>query len=248
MKKYTSVMVLLAGSTAPMLLILAGVFGVLEVVAFLFAMGPYMTVEEIFANSHISFLLGLMFVLWTVALVIPSLGKNVNTRYTLDRLRIKPEIIFILHGVYNSLSYLLLWGLQIILLTSLFAFFGKSAENEVFGPQSLMFAFYRDDFLHGILPLHDWVVYLKNIMCAFTLGFAAACPFVKKSVGTFVTVGVLTIVILFIFEAGEEFIGVNWFIFIPALIIIGSIIQWEKASLYEDKIYLAKEGEYDEEA
>lgn len=75
--------------------------------------------------------------------------------YTLQRLRI-PEIrVHILQCVYNVLCYVLLWALQLGVMLGASKVYMTYKTNVVLSNQTVFLAFYRNEFMHSILPLED---------------------------------------------------------------------------------------------
>lgn len=173
MKKQLSIWMLCAGSTMNKLLALLAVMAAGGTGLFYLACRGGDEFQNnlvwAFANSHISLLFLVIFLLWTAVLLMPAQNEAV---YTMKRLRVSQGRILFIRSCYNALSYVVLWGAQVLLLTALFYWFGSAADPESYGPQSILLAFYRDNTLHSLLPLEDWTRYLRNL--AVLIGVSAS--------------------------------------------------------------------------
>lgn len=95
-------------------------------------------------------------------------------RYTLGRLSVSEEAVVLWSAACNSVCLLALWAVQTAAALALCAWYAASLPPEYASGQTLFLAFYRLEFLHGLLPLADWGVYLRNLFLALALGFGAA--------------------------------------------------------------------------
>lgn len=195
MKKYTSIFMLLAGSTilplAGLLLLMALAEGGL----FYLSAGADVPFDQALREGHTALVSALVLVLWMVVLLLPRFSRG---GMTLARLQVSPRAIYLCHALYNALTLCILWGFQVLAILGLGAYYGRIADPQLFGPQTVMLAFYREEFLHGLLPLADWMPWARNIAFILALGFAAAYPATDKGRGrhglflaAFITVAVI---------------------------------------------------------
>ncbi len=197
MKKYTSILMLYARSTIFPLLGILLLAGAVEAGLFYLAMDPALPLEETVLNSRISLVCGAAFLLWTAALSLFQLFKS---GYAMRRVQLKPRTLFVCHTLYNALCYVLFWSFQVCLLWGLFRWFGTKADPVIFGPQSTMLTFYRIHFLHSLLPLSDWTLYLRNGCLSLLLGAVTAYPLFKRgSLSSQITMAVFALLTLWLF-------------------------------------------------
>lgn len=104
-------------------------------------------------------------------------GSNSRFGYTLRRLRISEWQVFIWSFVCALLCFLIVWCVQIICAAGLMLLYQRSA-GYTSGAQGVFVDFYRNDVLHGLLPLADGFVLGRNI--AFLLLLAASTAHLQQ--------------------------------------------------------------------
>lgn len=107
-------------------------------------------------------------------LLVSCFGTNSRYRYTLRRLRISERGAFIWSFVCNALCYAALWCVQIMAAAGA-VFWRAAADSYAQGPQGVFVTFYRNSFLHGLLPLADGYVWARNALLVLALGSITAC-------------------------------------------------------------------------
>lgn len=174
MKKYISVFEMIARSSIyKVLLILAGMVVAEAVCFYMTMMSPSgLNIEEYIDQSQYSLIFKIAYVLVTLAIVFPGMNIGSIQTYTLQRLRIKEKRIFWLQALYNTFAYVLLWGVQLVVILVSAMIFQKNLPLEaIWSHQTLFLAFYRSDFMHSILPLEDglgwWVLGFVIVGTAF---------------------------------------------------------------------------------
>lgn len=179
MKKYLSVFEMIARSSIyKVLLILVGMVAV-EVAFFYHTMtNPGgLNIEEYIDESYYAVIFKVAYILITVAIVLPGMNIGSTQSNTLQRLRIKEKKIFWLQALYNIFAYILLWGTQLaVILGSAVYYQNHLPEGAACSNQTLFLAFYRNNFMHSILPLEDapgwWVLVFVIVGTGMT---AASC-------------------------------------------------------------------------
>ena len=101
--------------------------------------------------------------------------KSCQTGYTLQRLRISEFWVFVWHSVSNICMLLLLWMTEIAVLFLLSRQYasGSGGPEETRG-LGLFVDFYREEFLHAVLPLQEGILWARNGIFVLTAGIAAA--------------------------------------------------------------------------
>lgn len=92
---------------------------------------------------------------------------------TLDRLMVSPWWVVFWQGLYNTLAFLLLWGVQALLLVALAWFYGKQGGQ--LSAQSLYLLMWQRDLPHFLLPLGGVGGWVSRGLLAAGLGCTAAC-------------------------------------------------------------------------
>ena len=217
MRPYTAMWMLFSGATLKKLLLCLLGTGLVEAGGFYHAMASELPLEAVFAQSHIPLLSAVGFFLFCAVLTLHPFQKAVTT---LRRSALTPRQRFCCHAIFNSLSGLIFWGAQLALLLLLFRFYGAQAEEAVFGPQSILLAFYRNDYLHSLLPLADGTRYLRNGLLLLGLGGALALPLARMgSRGSELTAAILTLLALRAFPVPMGSRGLDL-----ALSLIGAVV------------------------
>ncbi len=186
MKKFTSVFGLIARSSIFKLLITFILLGALELFLFYRKLSaaimsewqhPNVTLsplEGLVSDSGIPWLFALAFVAVTVFLCMTGTQYSSKSGYTLARLSITEKQVFFCQTLYNIIIYLVLWAYQIALFAIAAYLYTSLSPVEYIGEQSVFLAFYRNKFMHCILPLSEVLLWIRNVAIAVGLGFAAA--------------------------------------------------------------------------
>ncbi|OUO35731.1 hypothetical protein [Flavonifractor sp. An306] len=136
------------------------------------------SLEETVRVSGLSLAFAAGLVLVCAVLVLPGTERGAKTGYTLRRLSVDERVLVLLWGGLNALLLLLFWGVQTAAALALARYYLHTLPAEFSNHQSLFFAFSRAPYLHALLPLWDWLVMARNLVCCAALGLsAAALPF-----------------------------------------------------------------------
>ena len=92
--------------------------------------------------------------------------------YTLARLPLSPGWVVFWQGVYNTLVYLLFWGVQALVLVGIGWYYGR--QGGFLGTQTLYVTVWELDLFHFFLPLDLPGRWVSNAALAAGLGFTAA--------------------------------------------------------------------------
>ena len=164
--------------------------------------------EQIFSDSHIE-LAGLAaFTALTYALSVA--GADNGSRYTLRRLAMTERKAFFCRAAHNALCCFLFWSAQLAVALGLFLIW-KRAYPALWGRQTLLLAFYRQPFLHGLLPFDAWYVYARNVLWCAVIGCITAG---RRASRNFETWLFLMLGIYFPEKAGA---GAGWSIFLSLI-------------------------------
>lgn len=135
---------------------------------------PVMTPEVVFEEAHLMVFFAVAMI--TLAVILAFEGRSItgHQEYTWNRLSITPKSIFLWQTVYNCGCFFMLWFVQAVLAFGLCLYYVKTAEAGAVTHQSLFLAFYREPFLHGLMPLQHVWYWIRNVLLFCSLGFAAA--------------------------------------------------------------------------
>lgn len=181
MKKQLSVFNLMATSSIYKITALLGIMGIIEFFLFRRAMlaGPdpgtgTFHIEYVFDHSLAFWIFSIALVILTVLLCLTGYETSSKQGYTLMRLSISEKNVFILQALYNTLCYFLLWSIQLLIVFILGFYFVKNAPEEYVTNQTLFLAFYRNDFLHALLPFEDIAIWAKNLVTFLAFGICSS--------------------------------------------------------------------------
>lgn len=158
MKKYISVFEMITRSTLYKVLTVLVVLAGVQLALFWREMQSHIDdsmsgMESMVNGSHMIWVLAVGFLLITVILCRSGCNIGSNQGYTLRRLQISENTVCVLQAIYNGLCYFLLWASQVAVLFVAGILYAKEAQNLT--NQTIMLAFYRNAYMHSILPLAD---------------------------------------------------------------------------------------------
>lgn len=133
-----------------------------------------MTPEVVFEEAHLMVFFAVAVVVLTMILSCVGRSSTGHQEYTWNRLSIMPKSIFLWQTVYNCCCFLLLWFVQAALAFGLCLYYVKTADAGAVTHQSIFLAFYREPFLHGLIPLQNIWYWIRNVFLFCSLGFAVA--------------------------------------------------------------------------
>ena len=107
--------------------------------------------------------------LWT-----ESEHRGTRSSYTLLRLRVTQRRQFAVRTVYNALCLMLIFSVQTALAAALCARYAKGLPEELVSPQLLFLTFYRNRFLHSLLPMAEIGKWVRNFLLLTAFGMEAA--------------------------------------------------------------------------
>lgn len=187
MKKYISIFELFARNTIYKIVLVLVAMGIAQIAMFhkeMLEWSPtayydsdlliieHYTLEYMVDRSNSIIFMGIAFVLITVILCWNGCNIGSKSSYTLQRLQVTEKKIFIMQSIYNSLCYVLLLGAQIgifFIQSSLYVAQAGHVTN-----QTVFLAFYRNDFMHSVLPLEGTMRWVVSVLMVLGCGMSAA--------------------------------------------------------------------------
>ena len=124
------------------------------------------------AATNVYFRVALVFI--SIVICLPGCEFKSNTSYTLRRLSISERATFFHQAAYNTLVYMMLIAVQLITVFGLSQYYLSAVPKECISNQTILLAFYRNDFLHSLLPLEDVGLWIRNSLLVITFGLATA--------------------------------------------------------------------------
>ena len=181
MKKHLSVLMLCARSTVYKMLGLFFAMAAAEILLFGLTLrgvpaGPPLGLEAAFDASRVSFAFAAAFLLLCALLCMTGCEySGSRPSYTLRRLSVSRRTVLFWQSVYNILCLFLLWAVQLFVALLLCRLYMSKADPATVSGQTVFLAFYRNKFLHSLLPLAETSRYIRNLMLIVGLGVTAAC-------------------------------------------------------------------------
>lgn len=175
MKKYASILTLASRPTLYKLILLLIATAVVESALFMNRLSEdaLYSLESIMTHSHVALVSGISFLILCIILCTANLelsGSKVS--YTLQRLSIKEETTTVLWGLYNMLCLVLFWAAQLGISLFLCHLYIQATDPIYINDQTVFLAFYRNNFLHALLPLSEKTLWYRNAALIISLGTA----------------------------------------------------------------------------
>lgn len=188
-REILSVWSLMARATMPLTLLICLLISVIEAVLFPLQSSGEQRLDTAFTDSAVI----TVFVIAMAALyAVMCLHGTLGTRNAIPfaRLGVSDRVRFVVLAVQTALCLLILWAWQTGVAFALALWWGH-AHPETVGQHTLLAAFYRVSFLHALLPLGDWLMWVRNTVLCAALGLCAAkAACTRHAVGPMI-VGVL---------------------------------------------------------
>lgn len=179
MKRYLSVFEMITRSSIYKVFCIILAMAVIECASFYVALQQPLAsiqpnLEEIVDQSHLAIIFRIAYLLLTVVLVLPGMNIGSMQSYTLRRLRVKENTVFLLHCIYNVLCYLMLWAAQVGLLLVTSNYYMAHKTDAVLTNQTIFLAFHRNRFMHSMLPLQEIEAWFSLILILTGSGLMSA--------------------------------------------------------------------------
>lgn len=173
MKKYVSVFTMIARSTLYKNLTVMLLMAVSQIGLFLLGLQKYAnlgkwtltgTVKDSF--MMVPFVIGLVVI--SVFLGETGCRRGSNQRYLFGRLQISERGIVSLQAIYNFITLIMLWAVEILVLIGVsFIYLQRTAEAT---GHTLVLAFYTNKWMHSVLPMKDAVGWA--LLCTLFVGLS----------------------------------------------------------------------------
>lgn len=220
MKKYLSVFEMIARSTLYKVLLVLIIIVPLQLLLFWRELqDSEKALEIIVDDSHMLWLLAAGFLLITGLLGLCGCNIGSNQGYTLRRLQIPELHVLGLQAVYNCLVYLILWASQVAVFLIAGNWYMENAAETT--NQTLVLAFYRNPYMHSILPMEDALGWIVLIGLLLFCGIASAVSTYRQRRGTLgfgVIAAIATVFIIFPRGLGSD---ISFLIYFPIALLIG---------------------------
>ena len=173
MKKHLSVLMLYVRSTIYKFLLLMLAMAVAQSLLFMRAFlkaDGFFGLNTIMGAARPGITFAACFLLLCALLCLTCCEFGSKQGYTLSRLRISQRMVFLWQAVANVGFVLLFWAAQIGIALAFCSFYAAYYPQG----QAAMLVFYSNSFLHGLLPLEDTGLLIRNIVWLAGLAVASA--------------------------------------------------------------------------
>lgn len=133
---------------------------------------PNTGLEDVIARSGVLWVMAAAFVLLTVQLCAAGGDRGGRQNYTLQRLALQERTVTFWQMAVNALFYLLFWTLQGLALIILCAVVRDTGD--VLSGQALFLACWRSPLLHGLIPMGEVLIWIRNVCFCAVLGIVTA--------------------------------------------------------------------------
>lgn len=130
--------------------------------------------ETLISRSSITWVFAVCFVVMAAFLSKTGCEYGSKQGYTLRRLSVSERNVFVWQSIYNSFCFFMLWSVQTLLAYALCKLYLAKVDPMLTSGQTIFLAFYRNNFLHSLLPLSEVSRWIRNILLLGCLGLAAA--------------------------------------------------------------------------
>ncbi len=139
--------------------------------------------ESMIENNQVWAVFGVALAVIFFILSVTENRLDKKSGNTIFRLRITQKRFFAIKTIYNVFCIALLFVVQIWFAIFMIKTYGEHIGEVLAGPQQLFLAFYRNEFLHSILPMAEAGKWIKNILMILAYAMQAAVNGKKNHVG-----------------------------------------------------------------
>ena len=220
MKPHLSVLMLLARSTIYKVLGLLLALALVEGALFHLALvsngsgdSGFVSLERAFAQSRIPIVFGVCFLVMTILTERTGHAPGSKQEYTLWRLSVSERSVFAWQALYNTSCYIMLWAAQLFVALALCRLYLLRTNPAFTSHQTVLLAFYRNNFLHSLLPLDEVSRWVSNVAVIIGVGVtSASVPFERRRGKAGVTAFVRAVLVLKFFNSGLGNLDVDIFL------------------------------------
>lgn len=191
MKKHISVLCLAARSSVYKVILILLLMAAAQAGLFLYYLQEGLKIaaagiantplESLFDKPLLQAVFGAAFFAVTFFLCRTGCAFGAQPGCTLDRLSLSPVVVWLWQAVYNTSVFLILWFAEAAASMGMCVLYLHFADPSVLSVQTAFLATYRSEFLHGIIPVYDIALWVRNFVFALTLGTVTATfPFKQR--------------------------------------------------------------------
>lgn len=134
----------------------------------------YISLESCFNKAHTAIVGGVGFVLMCFILCVKTSAYGSRVRYTVARLRVGERGLNLWWAVYHAACMMIFWLSQIMVTYLLCRWYMSGAEASVISGQTVAIAYYRNTYLHNLMPGGELVRWARNLVLAAAMGLSVS--------------------------------------------------------------------------
>ena len=229
MKRHLSVWKLLIRSTVFRLALCLGIMCAAEIGVFLWRVGSAASFENAVGDGPAYAIFIAAY--YCIFIVLETTLCRPNQLSALERLRISERRFLLLQAFHNTLCFLILWGAEVTLIFILSLWY-RGAYPEYAVAPGILLAFYRNSFLHGLLPLSTVSRWIVNLVYFTGSGVLSACTALKYRHGKLVIaphIFMTAVGVTFRAELFDPSADIARIFFALCLISLSFVTAWEAA-------------------
>lgn len=185
MKTRGSCMALYARSTLPPVLAILAVTALTEWLFFIRALGDEWEVRfsAVLEKGYTGRIAAVALVLVCLVLCWGGGSRGSRTIYTMRRLPIREEEAVMWQGLYGACCFLMLWAVQGGLLLAMARTYLAAQTGWNATGAALLALSYEETLFHALVPLEQWIGWVRNLLLLLALGLNCACAGYKRRRG-----------------------------------------------------------------
>lgn len=155
-----------------------------------------------------------------------------NPGYTIHRLGVKEKQIFSSWMLNVGCSIIIIWGIQVLTIFLGSKYYEMVTPENLTSVQTMFLSSYRSAFLHTIMPVQDWSVWLRNIAFVLCLSSGISWYTLKRLRGEKnpVMLGITVFLMLLYFNIGSG----TWDIYVTAFLLVSAMFMIYGGAIYEE--------------
>lgn len=163
----------------------------------------YPDLEHLISLSAINVIFAVTFVVILFLLSITGTAFGSKCNYTLSRLAVSDRTYFFLQTLYNFIILIILLCTEVLICNAFAHQYLEAANTSFISNQTIFLAFYRNEFLHSLLPLSDVLIWVRNFLQMISLSISASFFAYKQRRGK-KSIGVMFLAVFsIIWNSGE---------------------------------------------
>lgn len=183
------------------------------------------SLERLFTGNGIQLVFSVGLIVLVLLLTLDGGLSARRANDTLRRLSVSQRAITLWNAVYNLAVILIFWAAQLITALALCRVYLGQADPSAVNGQTVLLAFYRQGFLHGLLPMADVDRWVYQIALTAGLAITAACGACRLRHGrAAVAPGMAAALGALTFHHGLTALEVNWMVAAAVAIITAAAL------------------------